>query len=52
MNSKTDILMSTDVLSEGMNLQKARYLINYDLHWNPTRMIQRAGKCHLSHYFD
>ncbi len=36
--------MSTDVLSEGMNLQKARYLINYDLHWNPTRMIQRAGR--------
>ena len=31
-----DILMSTDVLSEGQNLQTARYLINYDLHWNPT----------------
>lgn len=44
MNGKIDILMSTDVLSEGMNLQKARYLINYDLHWNPTRMIQRAGR--------
>lgn len=44
MSGKTDILMSTDVLSEGMNLQKARYLINYDLHWNPTRMIQRAGR--------
>lgn len=44
MNGKVDILMSTDVLSEGMNLQKARYLINYDLHWNPTRMIQRAGR--------
>lgn len=44
MSSKIDILMSTDVLSEGMNLQKARYLINYDLHWNPTRMIQRAGR--------
>lgn len=44
MTGKTDILMSTDVLSEGMNLQKARYLINYDLHWNPTRMIQRAGR--------
>jgi len=39
-----DILMSTDVLSEGQNLQTARYLINYDLHWNPTRMIQRAGR--------
>ena len=44
MDGKTNILMSTDVLSEGMNLQKARYLINYDLHWNPTRMIQRAGR--------
>ncbi len=44
MNGKTGILMSTDVLSEGMNLQKAKYLINYDLHWNPTRMIQRAGR--------
>jgi superfamily II DNA or RNA helicase len=44
MSGKIDILMSTDVLSEGMNLQKARYLINYDLHWNPTRMIQRAGR--------
>lgn len=44
MNKKIDILMSTDVLSEGQNLQSARYLINYDLHWNPTRMIQRAGR--------
>jgi hypothetical protein len=44
MNSKINILISTDVLSEGMNLQRARYLINYDLHWNPTRMIQRAGR--------
>ena len=41
---KTDLLISTDVLSEGMNLQTAKYLINYDLHWNPTRMIQRAGR--------
>jgi len=39
-----DILMSTDVLSEGQNLQSAKFLINYDLHWNPTRMIQRAGR--------
>lgn len=44
MKGKTDVLMSTDVLSEGMNLQRAQYLINYDLHWNPTRMIQRAGR--------
>lgn len=39
-----DIILSTDVLSEGQNLQAAKYLINYDLHWNPTRMIQRAGR--------
>ena len=39
-----DLLISTDVLSEGMNLQTAQFLINYDLHWNPTRMIQRAGR--------
>lgn len=39
-----DILISTDVLSEGQNLQDAGALINYDLHWNPVRMIQRAGR--------
>jgi superfamily II DNA/RNA helicase len=39
-----DLLISTDVLSEGQNLQDAAHLINYDLHWNPTRMIQRAGR--------
>lgn len=39
-----DILISTDVLSEGQNLQDCGVLINYDLHWNPTRMIQRAGR--------
>ncbi|GCE14295.1 helicase-related protein [Tengunoibacter tsumagoiensis] len=39
-----DILISTDVLSEGQNLQDCGLLINYDLHWNPTRMIQRAGR--------
>jgi superfamily II DNA or RNA helicase len=44
MNGNINILISTDVFSEGMNLQRARYLINYDLHWNPTRMIQRAGR--------
>src|SRR3989344_38514 len=43
-SKKIDILLSTDVLSEGQNLQTAKYLINYDLHWNPTRMIQRAGR--------
>ncbi len=42
--NEIDIILSTDVLSEGQNLQSAKYLINYDLHWNPTRMIQRAGR--------
>ena len=39
-----DILICTDVLSEGQNLQDAGVLVNYDLHWNPVRMIQRAGR--------
>jgi superfamily II DNA or RNA helicase len=39
-----DLLLSTDILSEGQNLQKAQIIINYDLHWNPVRMIQRAGR--------
>jgi superfamily II DNA or RNA helicase len=39
-----DMLISTDVLSEGQNLQDCGYLVNYDLHWNPTRMVQRAGR--------
>ena len=41
---EVDILISTDVLSEGQNLQDCGILINYDLHWNPTRMVQRAGR--------
>src|SRR5258708_3876663 len=39
-----DILISTDVLSEGQNLQDCGVLINYDLHCNPTRMVQRTGR--------
>lgn len=38
------ILISTDVLAEGQNLQDAGIIINYDLHWNPVRLIQRAGR--------
>lgn len=43
-DGEIDILISTDALSEGQNLQDAGYLLNYDLHWNPTRMVQRAGR--------
>jgi hypothetical protein len=39
-----DVLLATDVLAEGVNLQDAALLINYDVHWNPVRMIQRAGR--------
>ena len=39
-----DFLFTTDILSEGQNLQDAGILINYDLHWNPVRMIQRNGR--------
>ncbi|MGA9407427.1 MAG: helicase-related protein [Bacteroidota bacterium] len=39
-----DVLISTDVLSEGLNLQDASLLINYDLHWNPVRLMQRIGR--------
>ena len=39
-----DFLFATDVLSEGQNLQDAAILVNYDLHWNPVRMIQRNGR--------
>ena len=38
------VLISTDVLSEGLNLQDATRLINYDLHWNPVRLMQRVGR--------
>ena len=43
-DSEVDVLISTDVLSEGQNLQDCGVLVNYDLHWNPTRMVQRAGR--------
>lgn len=41
---EVDFLFATDVLSEGQNLQDAGILVNYDLHWNPVRMIQRNGR--------
>jgi hypothetical protein len=43
-DKEIDVLISTDVLSEGQNLQDCGYLVNYDLRWNPTRMVQRAGR--------
>ena len=42
--NETRVLISTDVLSEGLNLQDATRLINYDLHWNPVRLMQRIGR--------
>ena len=39
-----DLLLSTDVLAEGMNLQQSRNIINYDLPWNPMRLVQRHGR--------
>ena len=42
--TELDFLFSTDILSEGQNLQDCGMLINYDLHWNPVRMIQRNGR--------
>ncbi len=43
-NHEIDILISTDCISEGQNLQDCDYLINYDIHWNPVRIIQRFGR--------
>jgi superfamily II DNA or RNA helicase len=42
--TESRVLISTDVLSEGLNLQDATRLINYDLHWNPVRLMQRIGR--------
>jgi len=39
-----DILVSTDVLAEGMNLQQCRHIVNYDMPWNPMRLVQRHGR--------
>ena len=39
-----DVLIGTDVISEGQNLQDCDYLVNYDIHWNPVRIIQRFGR--------
>lgn len=43
-NNDIDILIATDCISEGQNLQDCDYLVNYDIHWNPVRIIQRFGR--------
>ncbi|MEC3880259.1 helicase-related protein [Parapedobacter sp. 10938] len=44
LNESIDLLIATDCISEGQNLQDCDYLINYDIHWNPVRIIQRFGR--------
>ena len=43
-NREVRVLISTDVLSEGLNLQDASRMMNYDIHWNPVRLMQRIGR--------
>ena len=43
-SSEIEVLIGTDCISEGQNLQDCDYLINYDIHWNPVRIIQRFGR--------
>jgi SNF2 family DNA or RNA helicase len=43
-NEEIDILIGTDCISEGQNLQDCDYCVNYDIHWNPVRIIQRFGR--------
>ncbi|MBK5242622.1 helicase-related protein [Clostridium sp.] len=44
ISEEIDILIATDCISEGQNLQDCDFLINYDIHWNPVRIIQRFGR--------
>ena len=44
ITEEIDVLIATDCISEGQNLQDCDYLINYDIHWNPVRIIQRFGR--------
>ncbi|WP_066174441.1 helicase-related protein [Bacillus marinisedimentorum] len=44
VDGEIDLLIATDCISEGQNLQDCDYLINYDIHWNPVRIIQRFGR--------
>jgi len=43
-NDRYDVLITTDILAEGINLHRANVLVNYDLPWNPTRIMQRVGR--------
>ena len=43
-SKELDVLIATDCISEGQNLQDCDYLVNYDIHWNPVRIIQRFGR--------
>ena len=43
-DDEIDLLIATDCISEGQNLQDCDYLVNYDIHWNPVRVIQRFGR--------
>ena len=44
IKEEIDILIATDCISEGQNLQDCDFLVNYDIHWNPVRIIQRFGR--------
>jgi SNF2 family DNA or RNA helicase len=44
VNTEIDLLIATDCISEGQNLQDCDYCVNYDIHWNPVRIIQRFGR--------
>jgi len=44
LSDEIDLMIATDCISEGQNLQDCDYLINYDIHWNPVRIIQRFGR--------
>jgi len=44
LTEEIDLLIATDCISEGQNLQDCDYLVNYDIHWNPVRIIQRFGR--------
>ncbi len=44
VDANIDVLIATDCVSEGQNLQDCDYLVNYDIHWNPVRIIQRFGR--------